>query len=66
MAGTRLPEHSHCRFCGDPIPFGDEYCDDECRKGYADREAADKRRDMMFYVTAAVAIVALVAIRFLL
>ena len=37
-----MPEHSHCKFCGDPIPFGEEYCDEECRKNEAAREAAEK------------------------
>ena len=31
MANIRLPEHSHCQYCGDPIPFGEEYCDENCR-----------------------------------
>ena len=55
-----MPEHSHCKFCGDPIPFGEEYCDEECRKNEAAREAAEKRRDMMFYVYSGVAIVVIV------
>lgn len=62
MVGVRLPEHSHCKFCGDPIPFGEEYCNEECRRGEAHRKTAEKRRDMLFYVTAAVAIVVIVAV----
>ena len=46
-----MPEHSHCKFCGDPVPFGEEYC-----------EAAEKRRDMLFYVSAGVAVVVILAI----
>lgn len=59
-AGIRLPEHSHCRFCGGPIPFGEEYCDDECRRGEAERVAKEKRRDLMFYASAGVAIIVIV------
>ncbi len=58
----RLPEHSHCKFCGDPVPFGEEYCDEECRRAEAEREAAEKRRDMLFYVSAGVAVVVILAI----
>ena len=55
-----MPEHSHCKFCGDPIPFGEEYCDDECRKNEVAREAAETRKDMMFYVSSGVAIIVIV------
>lgn len=56
-----MPEHSHCKFCGDPVPFGEEYCDEECRKKETEREAVQKRKDMMFYVSAGIAIVVIVA-----
>ena len=56
-----MPEHSHCKFCGDPIPFGEEYCDDECRRDEAERESKEKRRDMMFYVSAGIAVIVIVA-----
>ena len=56
-----MPEHSHCKFCGDPIPFGEEYCDEKCRKNEAAREAAEKRKDLMFYVSSGVAIVVIMA-----
>ena len=48
-AGIRLPEHSHCKFCGD-----------ECRRGEAERVAKEKRRDLMFYASAGVAIIVIV------
>ena len=44
VGGLRLPEHSHCKFCGDPIPFGQEFCDEECRAAEIAREKAEKRR----------------------
>lgn len=58
-----MPEHSHCKFCGDPIPFGEEYCDDECRKGEAARVAAEKRRDVLFYGSAIVVIAIIILAR---
>lgn len=63
MAGLRLPEHSHCVFCGDPVPFGEEYCDDECRRKEAERKAKEKRRDYIFYGITAAIILILFAIR---
>lgn len=62
MAGLRLPEHSHCLYCGDPIPFGEEYCNEECRSKEKERVAAEKRRDMMFYVISGLSIVVIVAL----
>lgn len=58
MANIRLPEHSHCIFCGDPIPFGEEYCDDECRKAEADRVAKENRRNYIFWGAAGIVIIA--------
>ena len=63
MANIRLPEHSHCAYCGDPIPFGEEYCNEECRKNEAERVAKEKRKDYIFYGIAAATILALFIIR---
>jgi predicted nucleic acid-binding Zn ribbon protein len=63
MANIRLPEHSHCIYCGDPIPFGEEYCCDECRDNEKIRQAKEKKKDYMFYAIAAATILILFAIR---
>ena len=63
MANIRLPDHSHCKFCGDPIPFGEDYCDDECRRMEAERVSKEKRRDYIFYGIAAATILILFVIR---
>ena len=44
-----LPNHSHCKYCGNPVTFGDEYCDDDCRQLYAAEESMEKRKDIIFY-----------------
>ena len=62
MACMRLPVHSRGKFCGDPVPFGEEYCDEEGRRAEAEREAAEKRRDMLCYVSAGVSVVVILAI----
>lgn len=63
MVAVKLPEHSHCAFCGDPVPFREEYCNEECRAGEESRKTAEKRRDLMFYVSAVVVIVALFVVK---
>jgi len=63
MANIRLPEHSHCAFCGDPIPFGEEYCNDECRQNEMKRKAQEKKKDYIFFGIAAATILFLFVIR---
>ncbi len=63
MANIRLPDHSHCKFCGDPIPFGEEYCNDECRQKEREKVAADKKKDYIFYGVSIAIIIVLFAIR---
>ena len=62
MANIRLPDHSHCIYCGDPIPFGEEYCNDECRQKEAERVAKEKKKNYAVYISAGVAIVIIVAV----
>ena len=59
----KLPEHSHCAYCGDPIPFGEGYCNDECKRMEAERVAKEKRKDYIFYGIAIATIVILFVIR---
>ena len=59
----KLPEHSHCTYCGDPIPFGESYCNDECKRMEAERVAKEKRKDYIFYGIAVATIVILFVIR---
>lgn len=60
--GMRLPDHSHCRFCGDPIPFGEEFCDDDCRKGFEAREKAEKHKEYLFWGSAGIVMIVVIAI----
>lgn len=55
----RLPEHSHCLTCGDPIPADEKYCSDECQQEQEVKERKNKRRNLAFYIIATVAIVAI-------
>ncbi|MBO4551645.1 MAG: DUF2116 family Zn-ribbon domain-containing protein [Candidatus Methanomethylophilaceae archaeon] len=57
-----LPNHSHCKFCGNPTPYGDDYCDDDCRELHRAEESVGKRKDLMFYGMIAVSLVAILAV----
>ena len=62
VGGLRLPEHSHCRYCGDPIRFGQEFCDDECRAAETARVKTEKRKEYLFWGSAAVVCIIIMAI----
>lgn len=55
----KLPEHSHCMHCGDPVRFGEDFCDMRCRDAHAKDEKRARMRDFAFYATVAVALVAI-------
>lgn len=62
VGGLRLPEHSHCKFCGDPVPFGEEFCDEECRRGEAERVRKERNREWLFWGSAAAIVIVLMAV----
>ena len=55
----RLPEHSHCNYCGDPVPYGEEYCSEECRENHRNEDKKTRIRDIAFYVTVGLALIIL-------
>ncbi len=59
---TLLPEHSHCKYCGNPIPYGMEYCDDDCKSLFDAQEAQDKKKDIIFYGAIAVSLIAIIIV----
>lgn len=62
VSGYRLPDHSHCKFCGDPIPFGEEFCDDTCRENLAERERKERNKEIRFWGSAALVIVVVIVV----
>ncbi|MDI9378381.1 hypothetical protein SDC9_109598 [bioreactor metagenome] len=58
---ARLDDHSHCLYCGDPIPYGREYCDDECLVLRDYDERTERKKDRRFYILVAVSLVAVLA-----
>jgi predicted nucleic acid-binding Zn ribbon protein len=55
---VHLPEHSHCLACGDPVPANELYCSEECRQEQEAKKRKNKQRNLLFYIVAIVAIVA--------
>jgi predicted nucleic acid-binding Zn ribbon protein len=62
----RLPEHDHCKFCGDPVPFEQAYCSEECYHKERARVKKEKRDFTLFVIAGAVSITAIMAVGFFL
>ena len=56
------PNHSHCEYCGDPIPFGEKYCDKDCEELCIEQEKMEKRKDTKFYVMIGASLVAILSV----
>ena len=54
-----LPNHSHCKYCGNPIAYGEEYCDDDCRELFKAEESVERKKDILFYGLIAASLVAI-------
>lgn len=59
VMSIRLPEHDHCKFCGDPVPFDQAYCSEKC---YWDDQAQMKKERQNNYIFAAVTAVSVIVI----
>lgn len=55
----RLPEHSHCDYCGDAIPFGESFCNEECRESHDIEEIEEKKKEHRFFGTGIAILIAL-------
>ena len=62
VAGLRLPEHSHCIYCGDPNPFGEEFCNEECRKKESERRRSEKMKEYRFWGSAIIVMAVVIAV----
>lgn len=61
VGGLKLPEHSHCKYCGDPVPFGEEFCNEECRAAEEKRAHDERMKEVRFWGSAVVVIAVIVA-----
>lgn len=60
-----LPDHDHCRFCGDPVPFDQAYCSEECYYADQKRIRSERLRDVLIGVIAVAGALAVLAIGFI-
>lgn len=58
----KLPPHSHCLECEEPIDEGETFCSEGCRSRYEERERLRKRKMMMFYLAAFILIMVVASI----
>jgi predicted nucleic acid-binding Zn ribbon protein len=58
----RLPEHDHCKFCGDPVPFEQAYCSEECYYNEQARVKKEKTNNYIFVAVTAASIIAITAV----
>ncbi|MCL2318148.1 MAG: DUF2116 family Zn-ribbon domain-containing protein [Methanomassiliicoccaceae archaeon] len=63
---VRLPEHDHCKFCGDPVPFEQAYCSEDCYWKDQAKKKKEKRDYLLFVVLALVSVAVIAAVGFLL
>ncbi|MBI0583014.1 MAG: DUF2116 family Zn-ribbon domain-containing protein [Methanomassiliicoccus sp.] len=56
---VRLPPHSHCLNCEEPVPEGEQYCSEKCMVESKVKQKQSSVRNKLFYVIAAVALVLL-------
>ena len=52
----KLPDHSHCLHCGDPTPYGTDYCSEECKEEHRRDKMKNTIRDVAFYATVGLAL----------
>ena len=54
----RLPPHTHCINCNDPIPEGKQFCSEQCEKEFKALAKKDSRRSTYFIIIIGIIIVA--------
>ncbi|MCL2148484.1 MAG: DUF2116 family Zn-ribbon domain-containing protein [Methanomassiliicoccaceae archaeon] len=57
----RLPEHDHCRACGDPVPFEQAYCSEDCYWKDQARIKKERRDNILFAVLTVASVSAIAA-----
>jgi predicted nucleic acid-binding Zn ribbon protein len=60
----RLPPHSHCIQCDNPIKEGDLYCSDECRQARKVVQQKSNRRSWIFIVIVIAALIVLAVLTY--
>ncbi|MDR2698076.1 MAG: DUF2116 family Zn-ribbon domain-containing protein [Candidatus Methanoplasma sp.] len=58
---TKLPEHDHCRFCGDPVPFEQAYCTEDCYWKDHARTKKEKKNNILFVLITGASVAVIMA-----
>lgn len=58
----KLPDHGHCEHCGDPVPFGERFCSQDCQASFLEETRQEKNKDMRFYAMIAISLIAVFAV----
>ncbi|MDR0309538.1 MAG: DUF2116 family Zn-ribbon domain-containing protein [Candidatus Methanoplasma sp.] len=57
----RLPEHDHCRFCGDPVPFEQAFCSEDCYWKEDARVKKERNNNIIFALLTVASVAAIAA-----
>ena len=57
-----LPDHDHCRYCGDAVPFEQAYCSEECYYADQKRIRDERLRDVAIGAVAVVGAVVILVL----
>lgn len=60
-----LPEHDHCQYCGDPVPFDQAYCSMECYNAHQEEKKKAKRKDMAIAFLAAAGVIVILVVGYI-
>ncbi|MGD1060576.1 MAG: DUF2116 family Zn-ribbon domain-containing protein [Methanomassiliicoccales archaeon] len=60
----RLPPHSHCVQCDNPVQEGEQYCSDECRQARKLANQKSNRRTWIFFIIVIAALVVLAVLTY--
>lgn len=58
---ARLPEHDHCEYCGDAVPFDRRFCTEECAGRWLRERKEERRRNVLFYGVVAASLLSIAA-----
>jgi predicted nucleic acid-binding Zn ribbon protein len=60
-----LPDHDHCRYCGDAVPFEQAYCCEECYYADQKRIRSGRIKDITMAAVAVAGIVVVLVLGYL-
>lgn len=65
MDMASLPEHDHCKNCGDPIPFDMAFCREDCYWEYQRKKRKEKEKWAVYAAVLAITVAVLLVFKIL-